>query len=268
MAKFGKILGAGLGWAFGGPLGALFGVAVGAMFDKMDSGEHAEESNYQTKYQKYRHHSTRADFDRALITLSAAVMKADGKVLVSELEYVKAFFRKHFGPEDTGEYLQILKSILDKEIPLQQVASQVGYFMEEAAKLQLLHYLFGIAKSDGSIHAKEVDVLHNISIWMGIGERDFRSIYAMFAGSYSGSGQSSSGGGRSYKRSLNDDFEVLEIEPTSDEKIIKKAYRTLAKKYHPDRVAHLGEEHVESAKEKFQTVQEAYDNICKAKNIV
>ncbi|MFT5336330.1 MAG: DnaJ like chaperone protein [Luteibaculaceae bacterium] len=268
MAKFGKILGAGLGWAFGGPLGALFGVAVGAMLDKMDKGTPTEKE-YQEKFAGYRHHSTKEDFNRSLITLTAAVMQADGKVVVSELNYVKAFFKKSFGDEAAQEYLLILKEILKQPFEVIDVCKQIAYYMEEPSKLQLVHYLFGIAISDDDLAHSEVELIHKISIWIGISERDFRSIYSMFARSQS-DGQYQQGGRSASRttRPISQDFEILEVDQNADDAAIKKAYRKMAKKYHPDLVAHLGEEHVKGAKEKFQQVQQAYDRICKAKNIV
>jgi DnaJ like chaperone protein len=60
---------------------------------------------------------------------------------------------------------------------------------------------------------------------------------------------------------------VLGIEPSATEEEIKKAYRQMAIRYHPDKVAQMGEEYQKGAKEKFQQVQDAYDNIKKSRGI-
>ena len=83
MAKFGKWIGGGLGWAIGGPIGAIFGFAIGSMVD--GSGNvHSSRSPYSRAGR-----STTGGYVSSLLVLVAATMKADGKVLKSELDYVK-----------------------------------------------------------------------------------------------------------------------------------------------------------------------------------
>ena len=84
MAKFGKWIGGGLGWAFGGPIGALIGFTVGSMFDGGKSQTQRGASGYSGR-------TTTGGYVMSLLVLVAAVMKADGKVLKSELDYVKKF---------------------------------------------------------------------------------------------------------------------------------------------------------------------------------
>ena len=105
MAFFGKFLGAGLGWAFAGPLGAVIGFVAGSILDA------------DVKVKTYRGGATtRGDFGVSLVVLIAAVLKADGKILKSELNYVKAFFLKNFGEEGGREMLQMLKKVLNQDI--------------------------------------------------------------------------------------------------------------------------------------------------------
>ena len=74
----------------------------------------------------------------------------------------------------------LLKDLLKKEIPLKEVAEQIRYNMEHPLRLQLLHYMFNIAKADGHVHMSEVNIIRQISNYMGISERDYLSIEAMF----------------------------------------------------------------------------------------
>jgi len=247
---FGKWIGGALGWAIGGPIGGLLGFAFGAIVDDGNKGIlKANPGNYDPKtdktFQKQRHHTRPGDFASSLLILSAAVMKADGKLMKSELNYIREFYRKQFGEAVAAEQAGILRELLIKDIPVKEVCEQVRYFMEHPMRLQLLHYLFGIAQADGEVDASEAEMIRQIAHDLGINARDFESIEAMF-----------------YK-DVEHAYKVLEIESSATDEEIKKAYRKMAVKYHPDKVRDLGEIHQKAAQEKFVKVQEAYETIKK-----
>jgi len=246
MAKFGKWIGGGLGWAFGGPIGALLGFAVGTAFDKVTG---AEDVNNTSQRGKGRYSTQPNDFGASLLVLIAAVMKADGKILKSELDYVKRFFMKQFGSEKTKQHLLVLRELLKKEIPIHDVCLQIKTYTLYPARLQMLHLLFGVALVDGVIDPSELRVIAEIAGYLGIKQMDYNSIKAMFF------------------KEVDGDYKILEITKNATDEELKKAYRRMAVKYHPDKVTHLGEEYRLSAKEKFQKVQEAYENIKKSRGI-
>ena len=243
MAKFGKWIGGGLGFTVGGPIGALLGFAIGSVIDKtLDS----EEGNNSVK-RPYQ--STPNDFGASLLVLVAAVMKADGKILKSELEFVRRFFNKQFGSERTKQHMLVLRELLKKDIPLKEVCLQIKTYTMNPARLQLMHLLFGIAAVDNHVHQSELRVIQEIASNLGIRHADFNSIKAMFVNEVDG------------------DYKILEIEKTATNDEVKKAYRKMAVKYHPDKVSHMGEEYKESAKQKFQKMKDAYDNIKKQRGM-
>jgi DnaJ like chaperone protein len=239
MAKFGKWVGASLGWAVGGPIGAFLGFVFGSVFDNMKFT--VGSGNLLT---------TSGDFRVSLLILAAAVMRADGKVMQSELNYIKEFFKQHFGVEETQESMQMLREILEKEIPVNEVCMQISNNMDMPSKQQLLYFLFGISVADGHCHSDEVKVISNISDMLGISNSDFESIKAMFV------------------KDTASAYKILEVTTDCSDEDIKKAYRKMALKYHPDKVAHLGEDIQKSAKEKFQTLNAAYEAIKKERGIV
>jgi len=235
--KYAKWIGGGLGFAFGGPIGALLGIALGSMFDGMGGSRDL-----------YRG-TPRGDFAMSLLVLSAAVMKADQKVVRAELDYVRSFFLRQFGEQEGTQLMLMLREILKQDINIPEVSLQVGQYMDYSSRLQLLHYLFGIASADGSYHPVEVSVIEQISGYMGISSSDFLSVKAMFVKNPAWA------------------YDVLEItkDATNDE--VKKAYRELAKKHHPDKVGHLGEDIRKSATEKFQKINAAYEEIKKQRGM-
>jgi DnaJ like chaperone protein len=243
MAKFGKWLGGGLGWALGGPIGGFMGFALGYLLDN---------STVIARYeggQARGMHTTQGDFAVSLLILSAAVMKSDGKTMRSELDYVKRFLVQQFGEQAAKEQLQLLGEILKKDIPLQDICMQIRQHMPISARLQLLHYLFGISQADGEVSDPEIRVIEEIARYLNISQADRDSIKAM------------------YYRDTQSDYRILETEPSASDEELKKAYRRMAMKYHPDKVSGMGDGIQKAAEEKFKMVQEAYENIKKKRNI-
>jgi DnaJ like chaperone protein len=243
MAKFGKWLGGGLGWAVGGPIGGILGFVIGSVFD----GGTESINNSKTGHSGQ---TTAGGYIMSLLVLTAAVMKADGKVLRSELDYVKKFLVHNFGEEAATEGVRMLRDLLEQTIPVDAVAAQIKANMNYSARLQLLHFLFGIAQADGQIDTAEKNIIGVISRGMGINAPDLDSIQAMFIPNTDG------------------DYQILEIERAATNDEIKKAYRRMAMKYHPDKVSHLGDDFQKAAHEKFQSVNKAYENIKKERGIV
>jgi DnaJ like chaperone protein len=233
MGKYGKWIGGGLGWALLGPLGGVLGFVVGSMFDRSDGKQRVFSG------------TTHGDFTMSLLTLTAAVMKADGRIMKSELEYVREYFSKSFGPAASQEAMLYLRDLLKQEIPLRDVCYQIKHRLDHSSRLQLLHFLFGVSKADGKVHPREVEIIEKIAGYLGISAKDMGSIKAMFY------------------EDTDAAYRVLEIEASVNDDEVKKAYRKMANKYHPDKVAYLGEDIRKAAGEKFRKVKDAYETVKK-----
>jgi DnaJ like chaperone protein len=177
-------------------------------------------------------------------------MKADGKVVKSELDYVKKYFTQSFGEGTAAEAIMMLRDLLKQDIDIKEVTSQMKTRLDYPSKLQMLHFLFGISMADGHVHLSEVNIIQVISGYLGVSSKDFESIKSMFV--------------------PNTDiaYKILEIESNATNEEVKKAYRKMAVKYHPDKVSYLGEDFKKIANEKFQKVNEAYEKIKKERGII
>ncbi|MDR3652637.1 MAG: TerB family tellurite resistance protein [Paludibacter sp.] len=243
MGSLGKWIGGGLGFALGGPIGALIGFTLGSMFDgsQITTSTHTLGSSPTTE----------GDFKISLLVLMACIMKADGHVDKSELAVVKKFLVANFGEQGALEALQILKNLLDQDINETEVAMQISQNLNYSSKLELLHLLFNIAYADGEVVASELATIQRIANIFRIDRLDFESIKAP------------------YMKQVDRDwaYKALEIEPSATNDDIKKAYRNMAKKYHPDKVNDLGEDVKKSATEKFRSINEAYESLKKQRGI-
>ena len=242
MGNFGKFIGSGLGWVVGGPIGGLLGFLVGSMVDSTtDQG---------SGYASIDQHTSPGAFGVSLLVLIAAVMKADGKVVKSELEYVKQFFTRQFGREKSREALLMLKDFLKQDIPVRDVCYQIAKNMDYSSRLQLLHLLFNVSIADGMMHPSEIDIMEKIYRYLGVASSDYMSIKNMFI------------------PETDSSYKILEIEPSVSNDELKKAYRKMAMKYHPDKVSHLGDNYRKAADEKFKKVNEAYMKIKRERSIL
>jgi DnaJ like chaperone protein len=239
MRKFGKWIGAGLGWTIGGPIGALVGFAFGSLVDATNIEQ----------FEKTRIDTTTGDFVVSLLVLMAAVMKADRKVVQSELTFVKQYLVRAFGEEEALEMLRILRDILKQDIPLKEVTLQIKGRMDYPSRLQLIHLIYGIAQADGDISETEMAVIEQIAYDLGLSGADIISVRNM------------------YFQSADWAYSILEINSRASNEEIKKAYRQLALKNHPDKVAYLGEDIRKKAHEKFQKISEAYEAIKKERKM-
>lgn len=233
-----KWLGGILGFTFGGGIfGGIIGYAIGSLLEKKVKTE-------------YRGGEQQGDFIMGLLILTAAVMKADGKVMKSELNFVKDFLSKNFGANNLQNRLDILRQLLDKNIDVYQACEKIRISFPYATKLQLLHYLFGIAVADNDCTKAEKDLIERIANLIGLSQADYKSIEAM------------------YFQVTDSAYVILQVERNATDEEVKKAYKRMCIKYHPDKVAHLGEEAQKAANEKFQEINNAYEQIKKERNLV
>lgn len=223
---------------------AILAFFIASLFER--NATRGRRNSGQDPFEFYRQRSSMSDVATMLMALSAVVMKADGKVLKAELDYVKNFFSQQFGNQFTTQHLKVLKQFLDaKQIPIDQICNDIRTRMPAEVRVQLVHYMFGIAKADGDVAESEMSVIENIAQKLGVSQTDFESLKNMFY------------------RDVHSDYKIIGIDATATDEQVKKAYRKMAIAHHPDKVASMGEEYQKGAQEKFMKIQEAYENIKK-----
>ena len=252
-----KWLGTSLGWAFGGPIGAIIGFVLGSAVDKVADPnqkkipykKRTQSTNRRTRTQRQQNNTKPGDFELSFLILAAVIIKADNKVDKRELDYVRQHFVKIYGSKKAEKAFKLFNGIMKRKVATTAVCAQIREHMDHSSRLQLIHFLFGISKADNEVHENEIEEIRKIAGYLYVSDRDFISIKAMFYDTTKSA------------------YEILEITETATDNEVKKAYRKMVKKHHPDKLQHLGEEHVKIAQEKFRQIQKAYEIIQKQRGL-
>lgn len=281
---------AALSWTGMGFLGALLGYYIG---NTIEGGGRIGSSGYRigtdgfvhnSHHGPYRNNGSQDDINVALIVLIAAVMKADGDVKRAELDYVKQFLLKNYGEERGKNYLAMLRDLVkpDTDLRIDAICSQIKVNTDYTTRYHMVDFLFGLAVSDNSYGQAENSVMRAIASGLGINSRDYVSMYtrhigSRFYGNSGGNRQSGysdysgysgySGSSTSYSAPRKDPYKVLGISSDATDEEVKKAYRRLAMKYHPDKVEGMGEEVKKNAEAQFREINEAYEQIKAARGM-
>ena len=258
----GKWIGGIVGFMAAGPLGALAGYAIGSMLENNNESDYTGggygSNRNPSDNQAY---GQRNSFLFSMLVMASYIIKADGKVMHSEMEFVRQFLRVNFGEAAVAEGNQILLNLFEQRKQMDannpsafkntiyecgmQIRQNMGY--EE--RLQLLSFLAKIAQSDGSVCQAEIEALKEVATAMGMSAQEVESMLNL--------------GGNTLEQA----YKVLEIESTATDDEVKAAYRKLALKHHPDRVATLGEDVKKAAEDKFQQINNAKEMIYKARGM-
>ena len=246
--SLGKWILGGLGFAVGGPIGSIIGVLIASLFEKNGADNQTSSSTNRT-FRAQR--TTAGDVRVSINVLIACVIKSDGRVLKSEINCIKPFLLKTFGEAGAKQALLLLKELLKQDIDAKAVAQQIGQHINYSTRLELVHLLLAVANADGELHELELEIISSISMNMSVQDADYQSILALYQRS----------------KDANWAYTALEITPSATNEEVKKAYRRMAMKYHPDKVANAGEEIRQQATDKFRAINEAYEHIKQQRGI-
>ena len=268
----GKWIGGILGFMQGGPLGALAGFAIGWLFDSgldtFSEGGSGDEyrqrqgNRYAQYNQQQRQYAEgqRNTFLFSILALASYVIRADGKVMHSEMQTVRNFLRQNFGEVAVKQGEEILLRLFEQQKQMgwqqfsntiRQACIQISFNMGYSERLQLFNFLAIIAQADGMIVSEEINVLKKIAQYLGLSAADVVSMLYL----------------KDSSTNLEAAYRVLGIAPSATNDEVKKAYRQMALKHHPDRVSTLGNDVKKAAQKKFQEINNAKDLIYKARGM-
>lgn len=218
----GTLIGGAFGWAFGGPVGAVVGGLLG---DRVGGGK-----------------KKGGDAAVSLAVLLAAVTKAGAGATGEDTLGVRSFLAGSFGAENADDLMQIYGRALDMDLDLDAIAAQLRGALDGPSRLELLHALFRLVAPEGPSSPRAA-LVRETGAKLGIDSEETRRIEAF------------------YRTDEDRAYAVLGARRNAPPDEIKRKYRELAKKYHPDRVAHLGDEFRALAEERFKAIRDAYETI-------
>ncbi|MBQ0095862.1 MAG: molecular chaperone DjiA [Bacteroidetes bacterium] len=248
-----KWIGGFLGLLSGGPLGALAGFALGSIVDRIADGSATRTASVSDSAA-----GTRNGFLFSLMVLSADVIQADGRIMHSEMETMRRFLNQNFGQQAAEEGDSIIRKLFEKRkiegdawwrSQINDCCRQIAGVMTLEQRLQLVAYLVSLAKADGRVDQSEITVIKSDAMAMGLSDTDVDQMLGL--------------GGSS----LDDAYKVLGVSPDATDDEVRKAYKQMALKHHPDRVQALGEDVRLAAEKKFQEINEAKERIYKARGM-
>ena len=105
---YGKWIGGLMGFVTMGPLGALAGFAIGSLFDN------ANENDMETSDSQNEYAGQRNSFLFSMLVMASYIIRADGRIMHSEMEFVRKFLRTNFGEVAVSEGEQILLNLFEQ----------------------------------------------------------------------------------------------------------------------------------------------------------
>lgn len=189
-----------------------------------------------------------------LIQILINIAKIDGKITREEISTIHRFFQYNLRYSQAQMFWvkDLIKEAVDATQPLESLLQEFRTTFAYEPRLILLELVYQILYTKSEVPAAELGVARNIAAYLQISTYDQRTIEAKYM-------YRRQQPGAAHRDSSTHYYAVLGLEPGADLEAIKKAYRTLSMKYHPDKVVHLGEEFRRVAEEKMKEINVAYE---------
>ncbi|MBK1648255.1 co-chaperone DjlA [Rhabdochromatium marinum] len=271
MGWVGKVVGSIAGLVVADAPGALIGAALG---HGVDYGllwlEHGALLSRREREQ------VQAAFRTATFSTMGHVAKADGRVSEAEIAMAEAAMtRMRFSPEKRRQAIADFKRGKAADFVLADALATFWRACRGNASLleMFLRFQLQAAYADGLPSAAQRQLLHQVRRALRIPEPEFRQLEQLTRAERAGASSRNTGRGRKKSRSqsqpdsasltLAQAYRLLGVKPSDTDAVIKRAYRQLRSKHHPDKLIARGlpEEMLKLATEKTQQIRQAYELI-------
>ena len=256
MSWWGKIAGGAFGFMLGGPLGALFGAAMGHQFDKGLSLDH---QNLNASSQEH----IQAAFFTATFSVMGHIAKADGQVTEDEIQIAKdVMAQMSLTPDQKDAAQALFKSGKKTNFQYGDIIAQFRQLCGRQTNLlrMFMEIQFHAAYADGSVHPSEREILEDLNRLLGFDNSFLAQLEAAVRLHRESQFQQSA---KSTQEQLADAYQLLGVSSNSSDNDVKRAYRKLMSRHHPDKLVAKGlpEEMMQMATQKTQEIKAAYEMI-------
>lgn len=195
-------------------------------------------------------------FVELMVHILISIAKADGTISQSETQMIRQFFiaQLNFSGAQLDWLNDTISTAKASHDNIDQLAKEFTSQFSYESQLMLLNMVYNVAYSDGNFHSSEAKLIDRLAVLLNISSFDHQRIKMAFEAQFG-----------SLSSQKNDDqyFAILGLPNSASKDEIKKTYRELSKKYHPDKVHHLGDEFKQQAEEKMKEINTAYDELMK-----
>ena len=252
MGGWSKAIGAGLGFFMGGPIGAVVGYFLAGALGS--DGRRSTSVFSQPHYKQHILYTNILAFMAALIKVDRKVTKAEKDEVINIL---KAMFR--LDSNDMEMSVRMFDEFLNSTLNISELSESYKRVSDKKMRLVLLEILFRLAMADGVFHPAEEKMIITVASRLDISEYELNSIKA----TYMGSSDSGGSGGASSRKAINKNsyYDLLEVPYSASAEEIKKSYRKLMVKYHPDTFGDIHPTAKELINDKVTKINEAYEEL-------
>lgn len=189
-----------------------------------------------------------------LVQILINIAKIDGVVSKEEISTIHRFFQQNLRYDQTKMFWvkELIKEAVDSTESMESLLLEFRNTFAYEPRLILLELIYQVLYAKGHAPEAELKIARDIANYLQIKDYDKRTIEAKYKYGNQQQARTSQGTADRY-------YAILGLESGADKDTIKKAYRKLSMKYHPDKVRHLGEEFRAVAEEKMKEINGAYD---------
>lgn len=251
-----------LGFFFGGPIGGIIGFLIGSFLDKSVSV--TQNSEYGPSFIWKWRQTLNQPFVRGVFILMGYLAKADGQITPNEIQIASNVMTQLRLPDEQRH--QAMRWFYDgknQQFDPNEVFQKLRLYRQTPLMRVLLTCLTTIAYANGMPSSAQRQILKEVCEQLGIPNPEAQQHYSYSQYSYSDGHHYTS----QRKNTLSEDYQLLGLKSDADVATIRKTYRRLMNKYHPDKLTSKGasEKEIKAANEKIYTIRSAYENIMRSK---